>query len=853
MKIENFKRVFFLVLAVVLCVTMINTFYTKAVGNEVVTDGLVAWYDAENNTAAGHDADALVWEDLAGENDVAVTKNENSYFTADAFLTQKEEFNFPQEVLDTVNGPEFTVELEVGKIDILGTSFATLINSKGNDNFALFIRKDGDFLEFKSSKNARPKITNGESLLENSTIAITFKTNGLCVLYVDGIALSEVDVKETCNASGPLFFGHTSSDKTHKTEYKSMRFYNRALSESEIQNNAKNNGTFNDSYIPDKSLVEFTQPSTKIIGDIMFSSIIENKASLDALETAKETFMPANIIVYINKELKLTDKDGNNAYAEIDDVFKVLDNQATPTFYIQDKETAQSLNEYIQGTGIFDINIMSSKPELVKAVREKNTAVRGAIDYTNTELDLKNTNKLLEIRKETNTNKSKIVMLAEEDITRDIVTYLTDRQMTVWVKAQAETTGEVSALTMAISGAHGIVCDDPANVYEILNKYFTSTTVTRAPQIIGHRGVPSLKPENTLEGAIEAYKQGADMIELDIYLTTDNVIVINHDAVTSLYNKHLQVENCTYAQLKELTYNGNDKIHMPTLEDFIKEFKGKDMILVIEIKSNKVAIIEPLKELIDKYDFYGQSYVITFEHTNQLKYMQQYYPEMPVGFLTNSTYTGKSTLTNIIKTVGKYNSGYNPAYASYGASYIRASLFRGITTRPWTVNDKSSVYGCIFDGHAAITTDYCQWTGDMLEKITIDHVNVAQCYAGNKVKLSVQQQNHKREVSKLEKNVKYHILSGQEYASIDGAELTFTAAGKVVLVAEYAQIIDGVYTFFSEPITLTVYSDAIEAEFNAAQDTDNFFEKNIVLIVATVVVVGAVSIYLIIMVKRKDH
>ncbi len=853
MKIENFKRVFFLVLAVVLCVTMTNTFYTKAVGNEVVTDGLVAWYDAENNTAAGHDADALVWEDLAGENDVAVTKNENSYFTADAFLTQNEEFNFPQEVLDTVNGTEFTVELEVGKVDILGTSFATLINSKGNDNFALFIRKDGDFLEFKSSQNARPKLENGESLLENSTIAITFKTNGLCVLYVDGIALSEVDVKETCNASGTLFFGHTSSEKNHKTEYKSMRFYDRALSESEIQNNAKYNGTFNDSYVPDKSLVEFTQPSTKIIGDIMFSSIIENKASLDALETAKETFMPANIIVYINKELKLTDKDGNNAYGDIADAFKVLDNKATPTFYIQDKETAQSLNEYIKSTGIFDINIMSSKPELVKAVREKNTAVRGAIDYTNTELDLKNTNKLLEIRKETNKNKSKIVMLAEEDITRDIVTYLTDRQMTVWVKAQAETTGEVSALTMAISGAHGIVCDDPANVYEILNKYFTSTTVTRAPQIIGHRGVPSLKPENTLEGAIEAYKQGADMIELDIYLTTDNVIVINHDAVTSHYNKHLQVENCTYSQLKELTYNGHDKIHMPTLEDFIKEFKGKDMILVIEIKSNKVAIIEPLKELIDKYDFYGQSYVITFEHTNQLKYMQQYYPEMPVGFLTNSTYTGKSTLTNIIKTVGKYNSGYNPAYASYGASYIRASLFRGITTRPWTVNDKSSVYNCIFDGHAAITTDHCQWTGDMIEKITFDHVNVAQCYADNKVQLSVQQQNHKREVSELEKNVKYHILSGQEYASIDGSEITFTAAGKVVLLAEYAQIIDGVYTFFSEPMTLTVYSDAIEAEFNAAQDTDNFFEKNIVLIVAAVVVIAAVTTYLVIMVKKKDH
>lgn len=853
MKIENFKRVFFLVLAVVLCVTMTNTFYTKAVENEVVTDGLVAWYDAENNTAAGHDADSLVWEDLAGENDVTVTKNENSYFTADTFTTQNEEFNFPQEVLDTVNGEEFTVELEVGKIDILGTSFATLINSKGNDNFALFIRKTGDFLEFKSSQNARPKLENGESLLENSTIAITFKTNGLCVLYVDGIALSELDVKETCNASGPLFFGHTSSEKNHKTEYKTMRFYNRALSESEIQSNAKNNGTFNDNYVPDKSLVEFTQPSTKIVGDIMFSSVIENKAALDALEAARETFMPANIIVYLNKELKLTDKDGKNEYADIADIFKVLDNKATPTFYIQDEDTVKALNDYLKSTGVFDVNIMSSKPELVKALREKNTAVRGAIDYTNTELDIKNTNNLLEIRKQTNTNNSKIVMLAEEDITRDIVTYLTDRQMTVWVKSQAKTTTEVSALKMAISGAHGIVCDDPANVYEILNKYFKTTTMTRSPLIIGHRGVPSLKPENTLEGAIEAYKQGADMIELDIYLTTDNVIVINHDAVSSHYNKHLQVENCTYEQLKALTYNGHDSIHMPTLEDYFKEFKSKDMILVIEIKSNKAAIIEPLKALIDKYDFYGQSYVITFEHTNQLKYMQQYYPEMPVGCLTSTAYTGKAMLGDIIKKVGKYNSGYNPTYSGYGASYIRDSIFRGITTRPWTVNNEGHVYGCISDGHAAITTDYCQWTGDLLEKITFDHVNVAQCYAGNKIQLSVQQQNHKRETSKLEKHVKYHIISGAEYAQIDGSELIFNAAGEVVVLAEYAQILDGVYTFFTEPTKITIYADAVEAEFNAVKDTDNSFKTNIVIIVAASVVIVSVGIYLVIVMKKKEH
>ena len=114
--------------------------FSSAAQYEVVKDGLVAWYDAEKNTRDGHDENSLVWEDLAGNNDVEVTKNANSYFTADAFRTKNEEFKFPEEILNTINGEEFTVEAEFGKIEVLGTDFATLINSKGNDNFAFFIR-----------------------------------------------------------------------------------------------------------------------------------------------------------------------------------------------------------------------------------------------------------------------------------------------------------------------------------------------------------------------------------------------------------------------------------------------------------------------------------------------------------------------------------------------------------------------------------------------------------------------------------------------------------------------------------------------------------------------------------------
>src|SRR5919201_4528815 len=49
------------------------------------------------------------------------------------------------------------------------------------------------------------------------------------------------------------------------------------------------------------------------------------------------------------------------------------------------------------------------------------------------------------------------------------------------------------------------------------------------PIVVAHRGASALYPENTLaafQGAIEA---GADVVELDVRLTADNVAVILHD------------------------------------------------------------------------------------------------------------------------------------------------------------------------------------------------------------------------------------------------------------------------------------------------------------------------------------
>jgi glycerophosphoryl diester phosphodiesterase len=49
------------------------------------------------------------------------------------------------------------------------------------------------------------------------------------------------------------------------------------------------------------------------------------------------------------------------------------------------------------------------------------------------------------------------------------------------------------------------------------------------PQVIGHRGAAGLLPENTLAAFRKALDLGADGLELDVLLTSDNELVVHHD------------------------------------------------------------------------------------------------------------------------------------------------------------------------------------------------------------------------------------------------------------------------------------------------------------------------------------
>lgn len=60
---------------------------------------------------------------------------------------------------------------------------------------------------------------------------------------------------------------------------------------------------------------------------------------------------------------------------------------------------------------------------------------------------------------------------------------------------------------------------------------FASLAAGAAPriQVQGHRGARAVLPENTMPAFEYAIQQGADVLELDVHVTSDNQLVVSHD------------------------------------------------------------------------------------------------------------------------------------------------------------------------------------------------------------------------------------------------------------------------------------------------------------------------------------
>jgi glycerophosphoryl diester phosphodiesterase len=250
---------------------------------------------------------------------------------------------------------------------------------------------------------------------------------------------------------------------------------------------------------------------------------------------------------------------------------------------------------------------------------------------------------------------------------------------------------------------------------------------------IAHGAGRELLPGNTLEAAVNAVAVGADVIELDVHLTKDNVVVLRHDAtIDSTTNGSGNIAEMTLAELQEYEVGFHkedypDKtapagIRISTLESLFEALPGERFL--IELKPNDDATGEALCQLVTQHNKVNQVLVGSF-HTNVLERFRKICPEIPTSL--GETEARTFVVLAWLGLAHLYNSpGYSvqlPAELN-GTKVITKSLVNvskrlNLNVDVWTVNDPNTMRELMQMGVSGIITD----RPDVLQAIIKENTN----------------------------------------------------------------------------------------------------------------------------------
>jgi glycerophosphoryl diester phosphodiesterase len=245
----------------------------------------------------------------------------------------------------------------------------------------------------------------------------------------------------------------------------------------------------------------------------------------------------------------------------------------------------------------------------------------------------------------------------------------------------------------------------------------------RNVEIIAHRGASYLAPENTLASITRAWQLGADAVEIDIYLSKDNRIVVIHDKNTKrTAGVDMDVDQASAAQLRQLDVGthkapeyAGEKI--PFLEEVLNTVPPKKK-LYIEIKCDRT-IVPYLKNAIEQSGRRHQIVIISFNF-DVLTEAKHSMPDIPAYWLvgTRRDNDTKEYLPHDpawITQVAEHGiDGLDVHYAGLTESFARDVLSAGLGLYVWTVDDPQEALRLQKLGVHGITTNRPAWLKDQM-------------------------------------------------------------------------------------------------------------------------------------------
>ncbi|WP_203364009.1 glycerophosphodiester phosphodiesterase family protein [Bacillus sp. REN10] len=476
-----------------------------------------------------------------------------------------------------------------------------------------------------------------------------------------------------------------------------------------------------------------------------------------------------------------------------------------PVIQLEDEKAVEPLVTLLKEMAIQDVHIASSNPALVHQTKQEIPTARGAVVYDKQSMNKHDINGLI---RKIHENNAKVAIIPQKLLTADLVHTLHSRTVSVWGIAGSQ---EADAHTLIHTGVDGIIAQDPAPVLTAFSQYPENTLVQR-PIVAAHRGIPSLAPENTMAGYRKAYELGADMIETDLHRTKDGQLVIMHDyTVDRTTNGKGKVANMSYEEIRQLDAGikfgpefAGEKV--PSFREYLQEFKGKDVVLLIELKAANIE--EQVLQEIEEEGMSDQVLIQSFS-LDSVKKSHELKPAIGTGFLYSAAVPGTTEgrlkdARKMLNYAATMNATLNSSYGSLSKEFITYMRQRGMTNLHWTFRNEQALEEQLMNGMIGPITDYTQWLSAAPVRLETP-IKKRNLKVGATATIQAKAFVNYRTEKKENIETSLFVSDHQQIISIEGNTIKALAPGKTnVFVQHTFTMLGKEWRLVAEPIEVTI-------------------------------------------------
>ena len=208
-------------------------------------------------------------------------------------------------------------------------------------------------------------------------------------------------------------------------------------------------------------------------------------------------------------------------------------------------------------------------------------------------------------------------------------------------------------------------------------------------QMIAHRGMCGLEPENTHAAFVAAGNRSFYGIEADVHKTADGKFIIMHDGNTlRMSGDDIEIAKATYETLRSLRLKqkdgkrGRTDLRIPSMEEYLEICKYYGKKAILELKDEFTA--EDIEEIIragEALAYMEHIVFISFKMKNLLL-LREKCPEQTVQYLVDYDIDDA-----LLQELADRNMGLDMRDERYTEEILRKCQEKGVETNAWTVND----------------------------------------------------------------------------------------------------------------------------------------------------------------------